>query len=89
MPDDRLRQLTEHDLQGMSAEEIVQAREAGQLNELLGMPAPAPPFSAVDDEGKPRAITEEDLVTMSPEAIVKARRAGQLRHFGYAPGSRR
>jgi hypothetical protein len=87
MPE-QLPQLTEQDLEGMTPQQIVEARKAGQLNEYLGVPVPPEPTST-DEEGKPRAITEEDLATMPPEAIVKARRAGRLRHLGYAAGGKR
>jgi hypothetical protein len=89
MPDDPLPQLTEEDLKGLSPEQIVAAREAGQLPKFLGVPLPSPPFRPTNEEGKPRAITEADLAQMTPEEIVTGRRAGRLRHLGYAPGGRR
>jgi len=71
-------QLTEQDVRGMSAEQIVQARKAGRLNEYLGVPVEPPPFTATDEEGNPRAITEVDLARMTPEQIVAARKAEGL-----------
>jgi hypothetical protein len=85
-------QLKQADLEGMTPEQIVKARKAGQLNEYLGIPAPPQPMTATtftDEEGHPRGITAEDLKTMAPEEIVRARRLGRLRHLGYAPGGRR
>jgi hypothetical protein len=84
-----LPQLTEDDVREMTPEQIVKAREAGQLNEYLGAPAPTPPFKPVDEDGNPRAITTDDLARMTTEEIVTAHRTGHLRHLGYAGGGKR
>jgi hypothetical protein len=84
-----LPQLTEDDVRNMSPEAIVASRNAGQLNEYLGVPVQPPPFAPVDEQGQPRAITTDDLAQMTLEQIVTAHRAGQLRHLGYAGGGKR
>ena len=88
MPDP-LPQLNEEDVKGMTPEQIVEARKAGQLNEYLGVPVePAPAtttFEFTDEEGQPRAITPDDLAQLEPEQIVALRKAGRLRHLGVAP----
>jgi hypothetical protein len=52
-----------------TAEEIVAAQEAGELNILLGRPVPLP---------KDRQLTEADLVGRSAEEVTAAHAAGQL-----------
>ena len=69
MPD-QLPQLKEQDLRNMTPA-IVNAREAGQLNELLGVPMPPPPFTPTDEEGKPRAITEDEFLFGAQTSVFK------------------
>lgn len=65
-----MRQLTRADLAGLTAAEIEAAREAGQLDQLLGRPV-----HQVPDTGQ---LTREHLQHMSPEQIVEAQQAGRL-----------
>jgi len=52
--------------------EINAARRAGELNEVLGLPAP---FER-EDEGKP--VSAEELEAMTPAQVMAAYRAGKL-----------
>lgn len=80
-------QLTQEQLQFMTAEAIMAAKEAGQLHTLLT--GEAPPVTAPEGSAQPNGlITEGDLKTMSPEAIVEALKAGRLTHLlGATPPS--
>lgn len=66
-----VEQLTREDLAEMSPEEINEARERGQLNELLGVPAP------VDYETS-EEITRDDIKNMTNEQIAAALADGRL-----------
>lgn len=79
MPEAAPVQLTQEQLQFMSAEEIVQAQKAGQLFTLLTGESPV--ATPTEGSGPNGLITENDLATMSPEAIVEALRAGRLSHL--------
>lgn len=64
------QQLTQDDLTSMSAQQIVEAQHAGQLNQLLGVPE-----SAVPTEGQ---LERHHLKHMTPQQIVDAQDAGRL-----------
>lgn len=64
-------QLTDADLKNMTAQQIVQAREDGKLNQLLGIPVPGD----VPDTGQ---LTREHLQHMTPQQIVDAQQASRL-----------
>lgn len=63
-------QLTIDDLKAMTPEEIVLAKAAGELNDLLGIATPDIPA-----EGQ---LTREHIQHMTPEQIVEARAAGRF-----------
>lgn len=67
-----MEQLNKDDLKGMSADEIVAAQKAGQLDDYLGRPA---------RPGRDGRITADTLKSMSADEIVAARAAGQLDHL--------
>lgn len=62
-------QVTETELQSMTAEQIVTAQGEGRLRTLLGAP-PAPPAAG--------PLTSDHLAAMSAEEIVQAQNTGQL-----------
>lgn len=75
------RQLDRADLASMSPAEIEAAREAGQLDQLLGRPV-----NDIPDTGQ---LTREHLAHMSPEQIIDAQQDGRLDDLlarGTAPG---
>lgn len=63
------QQLTAEDLKGMTAEQIDAAREAGQLDTLLGRSV----RSRVEGQ-----LTSEHLGAMTPEEVAAAHAGGQL-----------
>lgn len=63
-------QITEDELKTMSPHEIVEARNAGRLNQILGLPV-----RDIPAEGQ---LTQEHLAQMTPAEIVEARDAGRL-----------
>ncbi|MBC2867319.1 hypothetical protein [Streptomyces mexicanus] len=63
-------QITEDELTTMSPHEIVEARDAGRLNQILGLP--------VRDIPADGQLTQENLDQMTPTEIVQARDAGRL-----------
>ena len=83
-----LEQITEAELEQLTAAEIVAARKAGKLNELLGaeIPLDAEKIRAAaagldipaDPEPDTSQISREALELMQPADIVAARKAGRL-----------
>lgn len=67
-------QLTEADLAGMTAEEIVKAREDGALADYLSGPPAADRTPPLADP----QYSAEDLKDMTPDEIVAARLGGHL-----------
>lgn len=67
-------QLTRNDLRGMSPRQIEDARQAGQLANLLAArPAPAPA-----DVPRIRQFTRAEVAALTPAQVEDARRAGHL-----------
>lgn len=64
-------QLKRAELAQMSAQEIVQAKAEGRLNEALGLPV-----RDIPAEGQ---LSRQHLADMSPAEIVAAKSAGRLR----------
>ncbi|GAA2901913.1 hypothetical protein [Streptomyces mexicanus] len=63
-------QITEDELKTMDPHAIVEARDAGRLNQILGLPV-----RDIPTEGQ---LTQEHLDRMTPTEIVEAREAGRL-----------
>lgn len=70
-------QLSRDQLGDMSVDDILTAKEVGQLDALLGRQ----PRIDVD---KPH-LDRDDLKRMSAKQIIEARAAGKLDHFGIYP----
>lgn len=74
----RVRQRDEAWLRTATPDQVTQARDAGELNELLGRRVPVVPDGQADDE---------QLSQMTPEEIARAYDSGQLDELlGRAPG---
>ena len=72
-------QLTRAQLSELTPAEILRAKEAGQLRDLLQGPAKADPVEIPSpDSGSINQITREQIKAMSPDQILAAREAGQL-----------
>lgn len=76
-------QYSHADVQRMTPEQIVAARQAGQLRDLLS----GSPRAPKSDAPPVPQLTREDLADMTNDQIVEARRAGQLAEIlgGEAP----
>jgi ABC-type hemin transport system substrate-binding protein len=65
------KQLSRDDLKTMQPDAIIAAKDAGRLNELMGIPVRHTPAD-------PGNLTRADLKHMSPAEILDARKAGKL-----------
>jgi hypothetical protein len=67
-------QLTREDLKGLSAEQIVAADRAGDLDEYLGRSTYRIPLGEVQ-------LTADDVRQMTPEQLVHAQKTGRLADY--------